>query len=365
MGFAGMMYNLGMTADSKLGEFIDKGLAAGVPHTVLVGMLSSQGWAEKDVYAALAEHFGRTTGIEIPRRAGAGTSAKEAFFYLLIFATLATWTIGLGFLAFALIDRWLADPLFSQYGQAFDTSTITSSLAALIVAFPLYLLISRAVRVEVAGHPEKADSSIRKWLTYMALVIAAGVFMGDLIAALAYLLRGEITSRFVAKSLVVLGLSGGVFWYYFGGLRRTEETDSSRDRGMAWGAAAVVAVAIVLGFLQLGSPREQRKLQADTRRVQALSQMSRQVETYWATHAKQLPANLEQLPGGRTVDPITGAAYEYRPGQGSRYELCAVFARGSEARPGAMGPDQWAHGPGRHCFALDATEMMRMMPYPQ
>jgi hypothetical protein len=211
-----------MLADPRIAEFIERALDAGISQESLLGVLAAHGWPEKEVYGALADHYRRLTGVDVPRRAGAGASAKEAFFYLLLFSALATWTIGFGCLAFTLIDRWIADPLFSGYRQTFDTYTIASSLAALIVAFPLYLLISRTISGEVAAHPEKQDSPIRKWLTYMALVIAAGIFMGDLIAALAYLLRGELTSRFLAKSFVVLMLSGGVFFYYFGGLRKTD-----------------------------------------------------------------------------------------------------------------------------------------------
>jgi Domain of unknown function (DUF5671) len=344
--------------DPRIAEFIEKALAAGIPHESLVGILVARGWPDKEVYDALADHYQRLTGIDIPRRAGAGASAKEAFFYLLIFSTLATWTIGLGCLAFALIDRWMADPLFYGYQQTFDTYTITSSLAALIVAFPLYLLISRTVVGEAALHPEKLDSSIRKWLTYMALVIAASVFMGDLIAALAYLLRGELTSRFLAKSLVVLALSGGVFFYYFGGLRKTDATAAKlgRDRLMAGLSSAVVALMVVLGFLQLGPPSAQREFRADTQRVHQLYQLSTEIKNYWTSHASQLPPGIDQLPSRAYVDPITHAHYEYHPKQGSQYELCAFFARSSDPREIASpSPTPWIHPAGRHCFPLDAS----------
>jgi hypothetical protein len=321
-----------------------------------VGVLAAHGWPEKEVYAALADHYQRQTGIEIPRRAGAGASAKEAFFYLLIFSTLATWTIGFGFLAFALIDRWLADPLFSAIQDRFDTYTITTSLAALIVAYPLYLLISRIVVRETAAHPEKLDSSIRKWLTYMALVIAAGVFMGDLITALAYLLRGEVTSRFLAKSFVVLALSGGVFFYYFGGLKKTDAAGPGldRDKLMAGLCSAVVAILLILGFSHLGPPSVQREFRADGQRLNDLYQLTVVVRNYWTEHASQLPSSIDQLSGRAHSDPVTMTPFEYHPKQGSQYELCAVFARSSQ-RETAAGPDQWSHPAGRHCFPLDAS----------
>ena len=203
--------------DPRIAAFLEKSHATGVPDTSLVGILVARGWREKDVYRALGDHYRTVLGMEIPQRSGSGASAKDAFFYLLIFSTLATWTIGFGSLAFDLIERWLADPLFSQYPGGYANYQITWSLAALLVAFPLYLLFSRAVLREAAEDPYKLDSGIRKWLTYLALVVAATVFMGDLICALAFLLRGELTSRFIAKSLVVLALSGGVFFYYYRG----------------------------------------------------------------------------------------------------------------------------------------------------
>ena len=352
-----------MSEDPRLSEFLEKALAAGIPHESLNGLLSAHGWREKDVYRALGDHYREITGIEIPLRSGAGASAKDAFFYLLIFSTLATWTIGLGSLAFQLIDRWLADPLFSTYQGGYANYEITWALAALIVAFPLYLLVSRAVLREVAADPYKLDSSVRKWLTYMALVVAASVFMGDLICALAFLLRGELTSRFVAKSLVVLALSGGVFFYYFGGLRKTEAVTAkpSRDKLMAALSSAAVVLMIALGFWQLGAPASQRQMRADGQRVQELYRLSTEVENYWRSHGSQLPSSINELRGGSRVDPITHTPYEYRPGAGSSYQLCAVFARANQGDPANSVPGlstgQWAHQAGRYCFQFDATAM--------
>ncbi len=353
-----------MPADPKVIEFIEKALAAGIPPESLLGVLSARGWPEKEIYDALAAHYQRLTGVDVPRRAGAGASAREAFFYLLIFSTLATWTLGFGYLAFALIDDWLADALFSGFQPTFETYTITWSMAALIIAFPLYLLISRIVIRETAAHPEKIDSGIRKWLTYMALVIAAVIFMGDLITVLASLLRGEITSRFLAKSFVVLLLSGGVFYYYFGGLRGTEATSGSfnRDRLMAALTSAGVVLLITLGFWNLGAPRAQRQIRADNQRIRHIYQLSTDIRNYWNAHPSQLPTGLDQIFAGPYLDPVTHAPYEYHPKQGSRYELCATFQRRGGHGETATGPDPWAHPAGHYCFQLDAA---MMQPFPQ
>jgi len=347
-----------MPPDPRIAVLIEKALDAGIPQEALVGVLTAHGWPEREVYEALAQHYERVTGIAIPHRTGAGASAKEAFFYLLLFATLATWTTAFAYLAFALTDRWFANPLFNGYQQAWDTYTITSCLASLIVAFPLYLLISRAVIREAAADPGKLDSPVRKWLTYMALVIAAGFFMGDLITALAYLLRGELTSRFLAKSLVVLALSGSVFFYYFGGLRKTgsASTRASRDRIMAAVSSALVLLIVIFGFLQPGAPRTQRLARADNQRVRELFRLSSEIDNYWTAHHSLLPPSLDSLPGRKLADPVSHAPYQYVLGEGSQYQLCANFALSSNRQQQVTpAPDEWAHPQGYHCFRLDSA----------
>lgn len=356
-----------MSDDPRMAAFIEQALAAGVPQPSLVGILTARGWSEKEIYEALAGHYQRAAGIEIPSRVGSGASAREAFFYLLIFSTLATWTVAFAYLAFALIDRWRVDPLFSPYNQAFDMYFISSSLAALIVAFPIYLLVSRVVIRESNAHPEKLDSPVRKWLTYMALVIAAGVFMGDLIAALTYLLRGELTSLFIAKSCVVLALSGGVFFYYFGGLRKVDAprtpTRFGRDASMALLSSALVVLLLVLGFSESGPPKAQRDFRADAQRIQRIFQLSAEVKSYWSGHASQLPVSLDQISGARYADPVTGALYDYRPQQGSQYKLCATFSRKSPRSDGSPGSRFWTHPRGYHCFSLDASLGTAIPPF--
>lgn len=347
--------------NSTIAEFIDRAKASGVSEQTLVGILTSRGWPEKEVYEALAAHYERTTGMQVPRRGGTGTAAKDAFFYLLIFSTLATWTFGVGELAFTLIDRWLADTLFlTRYSPSYDVYSAAESIACVLVAFPIYLLVSRAVLRGEGQHPEKLNSPVRKWLTYMALVIAACVFIGDIIAALTYFLRGEITSRFLAKAFVVLVLSGGVFFYYFGGLRRSEESVSGAkwvsDKWMAAISSSVVVLMLVLGFSYVGSPSTQRMMRADERRIQDLYQLSSKIYNVWSKGPK-LPAHLDELSDAALADPITRVAYEYHPKEESHYELCATFVAASSQNEAASGSKTWAHPVGRYCFLMDAAQM--------
>jgi Domain of unknown function (DUF5671) len=206
--------------NSTLQEFLDAAKAKGASDESLVTLLRGRGWPEDDVYRAIADHYENHSGVRVPEYKRSG-SAKDAFLYLLSFSMLATWTIGLGSVMFTLVDRWIRDPLSpanSYYSGGYYQ--IADSLACILVAFPLYLLTTRYILREVRLHPEKLESPVRKWLTYIALLIAAGVVVGDLITFLTYFLRGELTGRFVAKTSVVLAIAGGVFWYYLGSLQK-------------------------------------------------------------------------------------------------------------------------------------------------
>ena len=206
-----------MSARNDVQQFIDSARSQGATDEVIVELLRGRGWPQEDVYRALADHFEGRSGLAIPAYKRSG-SAKDAFLYLLSFATLATWTIGLGSVIFTLIEWWIKDPLAPDNPYAYSYYQIADSLACIIVAFPVYLLTMHFTNRELHAHPEKLESSVRKWLTYIALLIASGVVVGDLITFLTYFLRGELSARFVTKVATALVISGGVFWYYMGSL---------------------------------------------------------------------------------------------------------------------------------------------------
>lgn len=214
-----MSYDATQMSDSRpLQEFLDAAKTQGATDETLAGVLRGRGWSEEDIYRALADHYEGHSGLKVPSYKRSG-SAKDAFLYLLSFSTLATWTIGAGSVMFTLIDRWFKDPLSPTY-YGYSYYEMADALACVIVAFPIYVFVMRYIVRELEGHPGKLESPVRKWLTYLALLITACVAVGDLITFLTFLLRGEITTRFVAKVCIVLVLAGGVFWYYFGSLQR-------------------------------------------------------------------------------------------------------------------------------------------------
>src|ERR1700739_2405863 len=207
----------------ELHKFIAAAKEHGASDEALATILENAGWPKAEIWEALGQRYESLSGVSIPPGKKTTTPAKDAFLYLLSFSTLATWTISLGSICYSLIDDWIRDPLaHSNYGVSLSYQ-ISTELACLLVTFPLYLFVMRVILSETRQAPEKLDSGVRKWLTYIALLIAAGVMIGDVVTFLAYYLRGEITSRFIAKVAVTLLISGGVFWYYLWSLREARQ----------------------------------------------------------------------------------------------------------------------------------------------
>ncbi len=232
-----------------------------------------------------------------------------------------------------------------------------------IVGFPLYLLTMRFIVRELGARPEKHDSGVRKWLTYIALFIAATVVAADLITFLTYFLRGELTVRFVLKVLTAGVLAGGVFWYYFGFLRppRGQAAAWHTNRSFALAATVAVVAVVVTGFTMLGSPNVQRAVSADRQRVQDLQAIARELHLRRGrAGGTELPEQLDQVAFGqpgvrlRLKDPETQTAYGYHKRGPSSYELCAVFAVASD-EPQDGRPLFWNHPKGRYCYTLDPT----------
>ncbi|MBD5633962.1 MAG: hypothetical protein IAI49_05730 [Candidatus Eremiobacteraeota bacterium] len=203
-----------IAADDDLTTFFADAKARGMSDDVAIALLRRNGWSERRVYAALASSYG-ALGVTIPKRAGQTESARWAFYYLLNFLSLGLWSVALGQIFYFLIARWLPDRVASPYGYSGPLrESIAWQLATVIVAFPLFAFVHFSIQRQLTARPELYDYDVHKWLTYVALIVAACVVLGDGIWFLYSLISGGLTLRFVLDCLVLLVLAGGVFAYY-------------------------------------------------------------------------------------------------------------------------------------------------------
>lgn len=198
--------------NTDLSLFVRESLAKGVSRKEISSSLQKAGWQPDEVRDALAAYAEVDSVVPVPRRRPY-LSAHDAFLYLIMFFTLYVSAFSFGSIWFEFIKRTFPDPLVIAGGVG-NLDTIRSSLAAIIIAFPLFFWISWLLKKAIAKNPEKRGSKIRKWLTYLTLFIAATIIIGDLITLMYNLLSGALTTPLSLKILTVGVIAGVIFGYY-------------------------------------------------------------------------------------------------------------------------------------------------------
>jgi hypothetical protein len=199
-------------ADARLNDFIDSALRAGKSRNEISDALINAGWSREQITDGLKFFADVPFAIPVPKPR-AQLSARDAFLYLLMFGTLYISAYQFGNLLFAFINLALPDGLNAFVGQRAER-TIRWATSSLIIAFPLSLWLHMKLQREVRSDPTRCQSAVRRWLTYLTLLIAAGVIVGDLITLLYNLLSGELSTRFILKVLVVAAIAGASFGYF-------------------------------------------------------------------------------------------------------------------------------------------------------
>jgi hypothetical protein len=217
-----------MAATDDLHAFVKESLTRNLPREDVDGALRRSGWSQTQIRGALAGFADLDFPVPVPRPRPS-LDARDAFLYLLRFATLYMTAFHLGHLIFLLIDQVWPDPALAAYPhrQQYIRSAMRFSIASLIVATPVFLYLSRLTSREVRTDPAKRNSKMRRWLTYLTLFIASTVLIGDVIALVYNLLSGELTLRFVLKMLTIAVIAGAAFTFYLRDIRADERAPSA------------------------------------------------------------------------------------------------------------------------------------------
>lgn len=357
-------------ANRPLVDFIDHARARGMDHATIRMLLLAEGWKDKDVTRAMAEH-GLDLTVPTPPDVG---GAREAFLHLVMFAALYTAVIAAISLAFGLIDAAWPDAAAPLMAAEYRRVQIRWAIAALVVSFPSLILLGRQLMGEVRRTPDRGRSPIRRWLTYLTLFVAAVAVGIDVMTLVYRLLAGDVTWRFAAKVATVLVLAGGPFVYYFVSLRQTPDElgRSPLHRRFAWAASAVALLLAVGGLVAAGTPSAVRAEQIDARRVEDLKTIHDAVMRLsfgdgWRDPAvplsltRPLPATLDEVAREavgvrpRLADPQTGTRYTYDITGETTFRLCATFGSQRDDRTNP----EWNHPAGAHCYTFDGMKPQR------
>jgi hypothetical protein len=330
-----------MAAQKDLIRFVHDALAAGRSRADIEAALAQAGWSRKDIEASLAAYADTPFVPPVPRPAQIATP-RHAFLYAVLFIAMAVTAINMVTLLHAQIDLAFADPAFEQLPER-TAGRLRSAVAALLVAAPVYVLVSRHVTRSAAADDGILKSPVRKWLTYLALLVSALVFLGDAIYTVDRFLDGELTLRFALKAGAVALVSGAVFLHYLGDVERTI---AGRDRHLAV-VAAVVAVAVAATLVTVGGPQSARSDRFDRARYEDLAAIARALECERPdrTGARALPERLSaaalyehcvgtDVQQATLLDDETGEPYVYVRLDDAHFRVCAEFRDASTVAAG-------------------------------
>lgn len=374
-------------ADKILDTFVRDALAAGKSRDEVCKALISADWGQDQIDDALSAYADVDFPVPVPRPRRYG-SAREAFLYIVYFALLGVIAGYVGALSFAFIEVMFADDLASRNWRN-SVSSLRWGIAALVVGYPIFLYLGARLAARRRADPERRSSRVRAWLTYITLMFAALILIGDLVSVVYHFLSGELGARFLAKAGVVAAISGAILWNYG---RDAERSDASVDwlgRALALIATLVTAALVVWAFTVVRTPQTARAELADNERLRDLGVLTRQIDCH-RTYFGELPRDLESLDEKLTgrvssepvalgcgaevpVDPVTKVPYVYTHLEGDAYQVCVTFQYGwpparrsdgdrrrrLQGQQGVRQRDRYINLPeaaGEHCFDFKAVD---------
>jgi hypothetical protein len=218
---------------------------------------------------------------------------------------------------------------------------------------------------------EHSYLSLTKWLIYLSLLIGGVALLIDLVVVINTFLNGEITARFIYKALAVLIVIGAAFYYYLLDARGFWIKNEKKSITYGAVAAAIVLLAVILGFMNIKAPADVREQKLDQTQITDLQQIQWQIQDHLILNGS-LPESLDNLTESSKV-PLPSApeereAYRYELTE-QGFQLCATFAAASRSdeflysrpfaptneAPTILNPDNWEHGEGEVCFERVVT----------
>ena len=139
----------------------------------------------------------------------AESTPKDVFLHLLNILTFYLSIINFITLFIQYISALFPDPLNFYYTGIANAVRLSTSI--LVIAVPVYILTSWMLGKDLKKNPKKRELTLRKWLLYFTLFIAAVTIIVDLIIFVYNFMSGELSVQFFLKIITVLFVAAAVF----------------------------------------------------------------------------------------------------------------------------------------------------------
>lgn len=283
---------------------------------------------------------------------------KFAFYYLLSLVALIFMAIATGQIIFQLINKFIMDP-FSSYGADFSTDVLKFAISAIIIATPIFYIISNLIYKSLFSGKLEKDAGIRRWLSYLILFASAVIIIVFLIVTIIAFLNGELTGKFILKMLTVILISATVFTFYLYDVRRpiVEKVHDKIIKLYFICSLFIVIATFAASLFIVESPTQSRNRRIDEKIVSSFYNIENDVNYYYQAN-KKLPDNIEIIKNTSSYkdsyqDPESKAVFVYKITGTTTYDLCANFRtsnKGSEGREYIYIEESKRHEAGQNCL---------------
>ena len=288
--------------------------------------------------------------------------AKSFVMQLAALATLFVSLPAFITLLFSIINLQFPDAADSYWQVESAESATRYTIAILVIFFPAYLVLTRKVNQSRRKEGELYHT-LTRWIIYLALLVAGMVMLGNLAVAVYTFLNGEITVRFILKSLTLLAVIGAASYYYILDAQNYWQNKEQESVRIGFAVLGVVLAFVVFGFLNIDAPSVAREVRIDQEQIYDLQDIQWRIEAFHQ-ETSSFPGSIEMLYQDvpAPVAPEGREPYELRTTGADTYKLCATFAYAtpsserSVAKPIGASDDiylqnqNWEHGAGEKCF---------------
>ncbi|MEI8361357.1 MAG: DUF5671 domain-containing protein [bacterium] len=286
-------------------------------------------------------------------------AAKFTFYYLLSLVALISLSTSVGMILFQIINKLIPDTL-NPGSAIFDSSSLKFAIASIIIAGPIYYLIVWQINKNLFNGLLGRDTAVRRWLSYLILLISSLVVLGWLIGIIFGFLDGELTLKFILKAVTSVGISGIIFSYYLYDVKR-EKVQEIKDRAVMiymYVSLFLVIGSLIASLIYVESPKETRQRRHDQTVTQNFDAIDNALNMYYSEN-KKLPSDLsvlviekKSLTELALKDPVSGVKFDYRVVSPKTYELCANFELRNKDQNQQYYYDvtRWPHEAGRQCL---------------
>jgi hypothetical protein len=252
--------------------------------------------------------------------------AQFVFYYLLSLISLGAMALGLGIIVFEVLDKVFVD-VSNSY---FSMQALKTAFSTLIISTPIYYLCSYLLSKSIRKEDLSLESSLRKWLIYLILLVTSIVMLVWLVSILNSFLNGEMTIKFILKALTALIISAMIFSYYLYNIRQKVVKKKDKIKSVFFIASLLLVVlALGLAIAHMESPQTTRDKKIDENTLRDFDNINMNVNMYYSSNDK-LPESLEELKDGNNLNSYSGSTFslediDYNKLSETEYELCAEF----------------------------------------